>query len=95
LFSTKHKMKTLVLSRLAWNKLEPMYVSIYKESFTEEEVAGIVAFYKTPAGQAVINKLPTLLQKTMAEVQKIIADLTPQLQQIQQDSIAETKAASY
>ena len=54
----------------------------------------MVAFYKTPAGQAVINKLPALTQKTMLEVQQMLMRLQPQLQQLQQEFISEITAAS-
>jgi len=90
----KDKMSALIQGELTWEKLEPMYISLYKESFSEEEVAGMLSFYKTPAGRAVIYKLPVLTQKTMLEIQKIISGITPQMQKIQKDFIAEMKAAS-
>lgn len=90
----KDRMSALIQGELTWEKLEPMYVSLYKESFSEEEVAGMLSFYKTPAGQAVIYKLPVLTQKTMLEIQKIISGVTPQMQKIQKDFLAEMKAAS-
>lgn len=90
----KSRMINLVTGELAWEKLEPMYLRLYKESFTEEEVAGMLSFYKTPAGQAVINKMPLLMHKTMLEIQKTTSDLTPQMQKIQQDFFAEISAAN-
>ena len=90
----KRRMITLMQGELEWKKLEPMYLSIYKESFTEEEVAGMITFYKTPAGQAVINKMPGLMQRTMLEVQKIMSGLMPQMQKIQQDFIDDVKVVS-
>ena len=90
----KNRMVALIQGELAWEKLEPMYLRLYKESFTEEEVAGMLSFYKTPAGQAVINKMPVLVQKTMLEVQKTISGVTPQMQKIQGDFVAEMQAAS-
>lgn len=88
----KNKTIALLQGELTWEKLEPMYLRLYKESFTEEEVAGMVAFYKTPAGQAVTNKMPALVQKTMLEVQKMSSGLVPKMQKIQQDFLAEMKA---
>src|SRR5205085_5249739 len=43
---------------LDWKKLEPMYVRIYQKTFTQPEVDGMIAFYKTPAGQAILSKMP-------------------------------------
>ena len=90
----KNKMVDLIQGELAWEKLEPMYLRLYKESFSEEEVASMLSFYKTPGGQALVHKMPTLMQKTMLEVQKMISGATPQMQKIQQEFIAEMTAAS-
>ena len=89
----KNRMVALMQGELAWEKLEPMYLRLYKESFTEEEVVGMLSFYKTPAGQAIIYKMPVLMQKTMLDMQKMISGVTPQMQKIQENFIAEMKAA--
>lgn len=78
---------------LAWNKLEPMYVRIYQKSFSQEEVDGMIAFYKTPAGQAVIGKMPVVMQNTMDEMQQMMAPVLQKMQNMQQDLVAEMKAA--
>ncbi len=88
----KQRMTTLIKEELDWNKLEPMYIRLYKESFTQVEVDGILEFYKTPAGQAVINKMPILMQKTMGEMQGMMGGLMPKLQKIQQEFAAELRA---
>jgi hypothetical protein len=90
----KNKMTALVQGELSWEKLEPMSLRLYKESFTEEEVSGMLAFYKTPAGQAVIQKMPVLMQKTMFEMQKMASGLVPKMQGIEQEFRAEMAAAS-
>ena len=77
------KLVALIGDALKWEKLEPRYVDIYRKSFTDEEVAGMLAFYKTPAGQAVINKMPIVMQHTMGLVQDLLQDISPQLRQIQ------------
>ena len=79
---------------LDWNKLEPMYVRIYQKSFSQEEVDGMIAFYKTPAGQAVIGKMPTVMQNTMDEMQQMMAPVLQKMQRMQQDLVAEMKAAN-
>ena len=90
----QNRMVSLMQGELAWEKLKPMYVRLYKESFSEEELTGMLDFYKTPAGQAVIQKMPVLMQKTMLEVQKMLSEATPQMQKVEADFIAEMKAAS-
>jgi hypothetical protein len=90
----KDKMVAVMQAELAWAKLEPMYMRLYRESFTEEEVAGMLSFYKTPAGQAVINKTPALMQKTMVEMRKMMSAMSPQMQKILEEFLADMKEAS-
>lgn len=85
----KNRMMLLMQNELAWEKIEPMYLTLYAESFSEEEVAGMLEFYKTPAGQAVINKMPLLMQKSVLEVQKIMMRSGPQMQRIRDEFMAE------
>ncbi|MBV8124605.1 MAG: DUF2059 domain-containing protein [Burkholderiaceae bacterium] len=89
----KSRTLSLMHDELAWEKFEPMCVRLYKETFTEEEVRGMLSFYKTPAGQAVINKMPLLVQKTMVDVQGLLAGTAPKLQKIQEDFMSEMKVA--
>lgn len=83
----------LMKELLDWNKLEPMYVRIYQKSFSQQEVDGMIAFYKTPAGQAVIGKMPAVMQNTMDEMQQMMAPVMQKMQRMQQDVVAEMKAA--
>jgi uncharacterized protein len=76
---------------LSWEKMEPMYTRVYQKSFTQGEVDGMIAFYKTPTGQAVLNKMPVVLQNTMAEMQQMMQPMIQRVQQMQQQVIAEMK----
>ena len=77
---------------LDWKKLEPMYVRVYQKTFSQQEVDGMIAFYKTPSGQAVIGKMPTVMQNTMEEMQSMMGPVMQKMQKMQQDVIAEMKA---
>jgi hypothetical protein len=87
---TVSQMKEL----LDWKKLEPMYVRIYQKSFTQPEIDGMIAFYKTPAGQAVITKMPAVMQNTIDEMQQLMGPVMEKIQRTQQDVAAELKAES-
>ncbi|MDD2830213.1 MAG: DUF2059 domain-containing protein [Sulfuricurvum sp.] len=90
----KKNMLIVMQDEVSWEKLEPMYIRLYKETFSQEEIDGIIVFYKTPAGKALINKMPTLMQKTMIEVQKVSLEMMPKLQQVQQQFLIDMKEAS-
>jgi hypothetical protein len=85
---------SLMKELLDWKKLEPMYVRIYQKSFTQPEVDGMLAFYKTPAGQAVISKMPTVMQSSIDEMQQLMGPVMEKIQRTQQDVAAELKAES-
>ena len=72
--------------------MEPMYLRIYRKSLSQSDVDGMIAFYKTPAGQAVINKMPLILQNTMAEVSQMMGPMMQRAERMQQDLIAELQA---
>jgi len=79
-------------SILDWSKLETMYVRIYQKSFNQQEIDGMLVFYKTPTGQAVLNKMPLVLQNTMVEVQGMLQPMMQHLQQKQQEIAAKVQA---
>ena len=89
------RTKTIALFRedMKWETLEPMFIDVYKQSFTQKEVDGMLDFYKSEPGQAVIAKMPLVMQNTMQAMQGRMAVMLPKLQQLQQDAIAELKAS--
>jgi hypothetical protein len=82
----------LMKELLDWNKLEPMYVRVYQKTFSQQEIDGMIAFYKTPAGQAVVSKMPAAMQNTMNEMQQMMAPVMEKMQRMQQDVVAEMKS---
>jgi hypothetical protein len=90
----REEIRSLMKELLDWKKLEPMYVRIYQKSFTQPEVDGMIAFYKTPAGQAVIGKMPAVMQSSIDEMQQLMGPVMEKIQRTQQDVAAEIKAES-
>lgn len=76
---------------MSWDKLEPVYRDIYRQTFTGEDMDAMIGFYSSPAGQKLLDKMPQLMQNTMAGVQKL---LVPMLEEMQREIEAEVKAAS-
>jgi hypothetical protein len=77
---------------VGWTKLRPIVIQAYADSFTDAELDGIIAFYKTPAGQAIVTKTPDLSNKTMSLVQDRIKDMQPKLAQMTEDYATKMKA---
>ncbi len=72
--------------------MQIVMVRVYQATFTQGEVDGLIAFYKTPAGQALINKAPLLMQNTMNEMRAVMRPLTQQIAQIKREGEQELKA---
>ena len=86
------KVMQLMKDEMNWDSLQPAFMEIYKRSFTQKEVDGMLDFYATDAGKAVIAKMPIVLQGSMDLVQVRMTNLMPKIQKVQQESIAELKA---
>jgi hypothetical protein len=92
------KFLAIATEQLDWSRFEPMMIDIYSETFTEQEVQGALQFYRSPAGQAVVLKMPQVAQNTMRRVQSLMAETAPRLKQaaddmlrqIQQDAAAQS-----
>jgi len=74
------KLFALVEQEMGWQKVKPAMVEIYADSLTPDEVKGITDFYKSPAGQAFLDKQPAIMEKTVAWQQKMMAGLMPKIQ---------------
>ncbi|EEO28235.1 DUF2059 domain-containing protein [Oxalobacter paraformigenes] len=57
------KYKNIVKEEFSWEKMVPDYIRIYRETFTEEELQSLIAFYESPAGQMFIRKTPEIMDK--------------------------------
>jgi uncharacterized protein len=86
------EMMGMIKEVLYWNKLEPVYVRVYQKTFTQGEVDGLTAFYKTPTGQALLTKMPAVMQNTLNEMQQMIQPMMQRIQHMQQEVVAEIQA---
>lgn len=71
----------IMQEELTWAKLEPEMIKIYAEEFSQEEIDGMIKFYKTPVGQSTIDKMPIVMQKSMQVGYKQIDAITPKIMQ--------------
>lgn len=75
---------------LTWEKLVPTYRDIYRQTFDTRDMDAMIDFYGSPAGQRVLDRMPQLMQHTMAAMQDL---LVPAMRQMQQDALAEVEAS--
>ncbi len=80
-------MMDMMAQELSWDKMKADYITLYADSFTEEEMKGIIAFYKSPAGVAFITKQPELMKRSMELSQKMIMQIMPKIQAMTKELI--------
>jgi len=88
------QMLASLTQKLGFEALKQKYVQIYDETFTAEEIAGLLAFYKSSAGQAFLEKNPDIMAKTAAVVQQAMGDTQSEMQKIFSSWMGSAKANS-
>ncbi|HMD58738.1 MAG TPA: DUF2059 domain-containing protein [Steroidobacteraceae bacterium] len=83
------KMVALVKDSMNWDAFEPKMEEIYRKSFSQSEMDGMIRFYRSPAGRAVIAKMPVVMQNTMQVMQEMMADLMPKVQELAKDTASQ------
>lgn len=79
------KMMDLMAGVLSWDKIKDDYVALYAGTFSAEELKDLIAFYKSPAGQAFTRKQPELTMKTMEMTQKLMMQVMPKIQALSKE----------
>lgn len=85
---TQAQILDLIQSRMSWDALKPEMVNAYAELFTAKELDDLIAFYKTPAGQKLVEKMPALNAKASQISQRRVMELLPQIQKLAAESAA-------
>jgi hypothetical protein len=86
------KMEAALDEMLNWDALQAMYLRTYRASFTQDELDGMMAFYRTPAGIAMIKKMPLVMQNVMGEMQSVMKPMQVKMREIQRETMQELQA---
>ena len=76
---------------VGWEVVKPDLVKLYTSHFDEQEMQELLAFYQSPLGRKVLEKMPMLtaqsarltqnrLEAAVPRVNKLLADMTAELQ---------------
>ena len=92
----QHKIMDLMQKELSWETLKPEFEKLYAETYTAEELSGLIKFYNSPIGKKFIQKQPEMQRKSMLMMQKLLMQIMPKVQaltkQMHQEAIAAKKA---
>ena len=85
-FSSVTKANAELDRAIGWDKIKPELIKLYTTNFTESELKDLNAFYQSPLGKKVLEKMPRLtaesaqltqakLQGAVEPVNKLMADM--------------------
>lgn len=75
---------------IGWEKVKPDLITLYTETFTEQELTQLNEFYESALGKKMLTKLPELnarsaqvtqakLESAVPQVNKLLAEMTAEL----------------
>ena len=89
--SNLNKMRSVLLEDLSWAKLEPDFAKLYSDNYSEATVDGLLIFYRSPTGQELLAKQPTIVAQSGALMQRRLVDIMPQVQDVMKNMAEEMK----
>jgi hypothetical protein len=75
-------MTEVLKTKMSWQKMQPMMVNLYDKQFSEQEISDMLDFYKTESGQAILKKMPQVMQASMQMSQSLVQEAMPEIQAI-------------
>lgn len=74
------KFTQLMKDEMGWDDMKKELRVVYEQNFTTVEIQQMLAFYKSPVGQSVLEKMPVVMQESMQIGQQMAAKTMPKLQ---------------
>ena len=57
---------------LAWEKMLPVYLEVFRQTYEVQDIEAMIAFYETDAGRRMVERQPVLFRNLMAAVTRIM-----------------------
>lgn len=91
---TQDKMMDLMKQEMSWENLKPDFEKLYAETYSAEELDGLLKFYQSPLGKKFIEKQPEMQRKTMLMMQQLMMRIMPKIQALTLELQQKAKAAA-
>lgn len=86
------RINAVLREELSWARLKPGFVAIYAETFTQQEVDGLIAFYEGPVGKALVAKTPQLTQRSFQMMQQRMGPTMQRVMQVAREEVEKERA---
>jgi len=81
------KFQSVVARVMDWDKVEPIFIKMYADTFDAQDVQAMIDFYDSPAGRKMVDKTPQLMQNMMAGMQQILIPLMQEMEKELQQTL--------
>ena len=88
----REDLNALMKENFNWESMQSIYLEVYGKTFSQAEIDSMIAFYSSPAGRAVVVKLPLAMQNTLTIMQQRMQTLMPKIQEMAKDTAAQIKS---
>jgi hypothetical protein len=68
-----------MFKQMPYDEMMAATAEIYRKHFTSQDIAALVAFYRSPAGQKFLKEMPSLLQESTRAGGDIMSERMPEL----------------
>ena len=82
------QLSAMVRDAIQWDKLKPQYEELYAATYDETTIDGMLAFYRTDAGRAMVAKQPELIAKSQGIAQAQLTAVQPKMRAAFEDFAA-------
>jgi uncharacterized protein len=90
----QEKLVVLMREEMDWKRMEPQIIELYRNTFSQREVNGMLSWYTSAIGKSVVAKEPLVTQQVSDYAQERVQDLVPKLMQLEKDTAAQLRAAA-
>ncbi len=80
------QMAELMRREMRWEVMESDMIALYRKHFTQTELDAMIAFYRTEAGQSVMQKMPAVVHESIQLSHQRMQTLMPEISRIQQET---------
>lgn len=88
------RFDAILKEEMSWEKVKTQYLDLYTSVFTEEEIKGLVDFYKSDLGKKFTAKMPELMQKNMNVARTYMQGVVPKLEELTEEMRVDFEGAS-
>jgi len=85
------KIAEVLKKELSWSTMQPIYIAIYQEAFNQNEIDGLIEFYRGPIGQSLVSKMPIVMNRSMQVMQTHMQMVAPKIKAAIDEVLREAK----